>query len=128
MNIEENSVEKKESVASNCLCRIFGNDDRARLKDFDKLALAITDNTGSEPISTEIDVSGRKCSMCKRIELDPSSFMGVTNLYSKSKTAVISLYAYSITLQKVKVEDNVNKLSYNAFEIYLGGHSAATAI
>lgn len=124
MNTEENSVEKKETVASTCQCCIYGDNDRARLKDFDKLAVTVTDNTGHVPISTDIEISGRKCSMCKRIELTPSSFMGVTNLYPK-QSKLQSLYMYSRLLDNVSVVDTVNNLRYNAFTIYLSGNSDA---
>lgn len=117
----------ENNAASTCQCRIYGDDHRARLKDFDKLAVTVTDCTNDVPVSTDIEVSGRRCSMCKRIELDPSSFMAVTNLYP-SKDVIQSLYVYSQVLSNVSVVDTVNNLSYNAFTIYLGGSSVATKL
>lgn len=127
MNTEENSVVKEETVANTCKCRVYGDNDRARLKDFDKLAVTVTDNSGSAPNSTDIEVSGRKCTVCDRIELNPSSFMGVTNLYP-NKGVVQSLYAYSQVLSKVNVVDTVNNLRYGAFDLYLSGNSDATEL
>lgn len=110
----------EKRVRVECECKFFGHNDRARLKEFQKLPIVITDTNLEHGSPTEIEVDGYRCTVCDRIELDPGSFMAVNTIFNPVPG---SLYTQCTMIAKIIVEDPAKNIRYDGFKLFLSGKS-----